>query len=92
VNGYTVASLDNHAAVADVAVYVKAGSRYESYDQRGVTHLLRNCAFFVSKFMIFLISRTYGTSFSLLHTLQGNDKLTTFGISRSMDFIGGFYK
>ncbi len=48
VNGYTVASLENHAAVASVSVYINAGSRFESYEQQGVTHVLRNAAFYVS--------------------------------------------
>lgn len=45
VNGYMVASLENHSTLSSVSVFMRAGSRYESYDKLGVTHLLRKCAF-----------------------------------------------
>jgi len=43
-----VASLENYSHHSNVSVFVKAGSRYETYNQRGLTHLLRNCAFLAS--------------------------------------------
>lgn len=46
-NGVTVASVENHSFLSNVAVFVRAGSRYETYNQTGLTHLLRNCAFLV---------------------------------------------
>ena len=42
-----MASLENYSHYSNVSVFVKAGSRYETYNQRGLTHLLRNCAFLV---------------------------------------------
>ena len=44
----TVASLENNSSCCNVDVLVKAGSRVESYEQRGITHLLRNSAYLVS--------------------------------------------
>ena len=48
VNGFTVASLENYSFLSGISVFMRAGSRYETYDQQGLTHLLRNCAFLVS--------------------------------------------
>ena len=47
-NGITVASLENYSHRSNVSVFVRAGSRYEIYDQMGLTHVLRNCAFLAS--------------------------------------------
>ena len=47
-NGVTVASLETHSFSSTLSVYVRAGSRYETYPQQGLTHLLRNTAFLVS--------------------------------------------
>ena len=47
-NGVTVASVENHSFLSNVSLFVRAGSRYETYSQSGLTHLLRNCAFLVS--------------------------------------------
>ncbi|XP_064405800.1 cytochrome b-c1 complex subunit 2, mitochondrial-like [Halichondria panicea] len=44
-NGVTVASLENHSPLSNISVYVRAGSRFEKYNQLGVTHLLREHAF-----------------------------------------------
>lgn len=40
-NGLTVASIENCSPVSQVAVLVNAGSRFESRQDIGVTHLLR---------------------------------------------------
>lgn len=48
VKGYTVASLENYSTLSNVSVFMRAGSRYETYDTLGLTHLLRRCAFLVS--------------------------------------------
>lgn len=48
-NGVTVASVENNSVNSNVAVLVRAGSRVESYEQRGLTHLMRNSAFLVRK-------------------------------------------
>ncbi len=44
-----MASLENYSSFSNVSVFTRAGSRYETYDEQGLTHLLRNCAFLVSK-------------------------------------------
>ncbi|XP_066545235.1 cytochrome b-c1 complex subunit 2, mitochondrial isoform X2 [Amia ocellicauda] len=40
-NGLVIASLENFSPSSKVGVFVKAGSRYETVDSLGVTHLLR---------------------------------------------------
>ncbi len=44
----TVASVENHSPLSNVSVYVRAGSRFEKYNQLGATHLLRESAYLVS--------------------------------------------
>ena len=46
-NSITVASLESPSVASNVSVFVRAGSRYETYPQTGLTHLLRNSAFLV---------------------------------------------
>lgn len=46
-NGVTVASIENGSFLSNIGVFVRAGSRYETYGQIGLTHLLRSCAFLV---------------------------------------------
>ncbi|XP_011312476.1 cytochrome b-c1 complex subunit 2, mitochondrial isoform X2 [Fopius arisanus] len=43
-NKVTVAALDNNSPVAQVSIIFKAGSRNETYDTQGLTHLLRIAA------------------------------------------------
>jgi len=43
-NGTVVASLENNSPVTRLAVAFNAGSRFESYDNQGVTHCIRNFA------------------------------------------------
>ncbi|XP_051573645.1 cytochrome b-c1 complex subunit 2, mitochondrial-like [Myxocyprinus asiaticus] len=40
-SGLLIASLENYSPVSKVAVFVKAGSRYETAENLGVTHMLR---------------------------------------------------
>lgn len=47
VNGITVASQDTHGPCSTVSVYIRSGARAERYHELGLTHLLRNSAFFV---------------------------------------------
>lgn len=46
-NGVTVASLETHSFSTTLSLYVRAGSRYETYSQQGLSHLLKNAAFLV---------------------------------------------
>eukprot|EP00118_Oscarella_pearsei_P001170 m.6778 g.6778 ORF g.6778 m.6778 type:complete len:473 (+) comp16874_c0_seq1:30-1448(+) len=48
-NGFSVISLETHSSVAKLALYVKAGSRYEAADTTGVSHYLRATAFTATK-------------------------------------------
>lgn len=43
-NGLTVASVENLTPVIRIAAILKAGSRFEKYNNLGVTHALRYCA------------------------------------------------
>lgn len=44
-NGINVASLDNGGGVSRVVVAVQGGSRFESPDQLGLSHIIKNAAF-----------------------------------------------
>ena len=46
-NGVTVASLETHSFSSTLSVYVRAGSRFETYSQQGLSHLLKKAAFLV---------------------------------------------
>uniref|UniRef100_A0A8C7TFF8 Ubiquinol-cytochrome c reductase core protein 2b n=1 Tax=Oncorhynchus mykiss TaxID=8022 RepID=A0A8C7TFF8_ONCMY len=48
-NGLVIASLDNYSPASRIGVFVKAGCRYESPDNQGVTHLLRLAANLTTK-------------------------------------------
>lgn len=43
-SGKVVASVENYSPLSKIAVIVKAGSRYETDDNIGISHCLRNCA------------------------------------------------
>uniref|UniRef100_A0A672FU38 Cytochrome b-c1 complex subunit 2, mitochondrial-like n=1 Tax=Salarias fasciatus TaxID=181472 RepID=A0A672FU38_SALFA len=43
-NGLVIASLENNSPLSSVGVFVKAGSRYETMENQGVTHVLRLAA------------------------------------------------
>lgn len=40
-NGLVIASLENYSPLSSVGVFVKAGSRYETMENQGVSHVLR---------------------------------------------------
>ena len=48
-NGITVASIENHGPVTTLGVVVRAGSRNESYESLGVSHMLRISAGLATK-------------------------------------------
>lgn len=43
-NGLVIASLENYSPLSRVGVFVKAGSRYETLENQGVSHVLRLAA------------------------------------------------
>ncbi|RXG70079.1 cytochrome b-c1 complex subunit 2, mitochondrial [Armadillidium vulgare] len=43
-NGTVVIGYDNNSPMSRAAIFVRSGSRYENYDNRGVSHVLRLCA------------------------------------------------
>ena len=47
-NGVQVASLETHSYSSSLSLYVRAGSRFETYHQQGVAHVLKRAAFLVS--------------------------------------------
>ncbi|CAH1277368.1 cytochrome b-c1 complex subunit 2, mitochondrial-like [Branchiostoma lanceolatum] len=57
-NGMVVASLENNSPVSRVALYIKAGSRYETLQNLGVSHALRLSANLSTKeFSAFRLTR-----------------------------------
>uniref|UniRef100_A0A7N8XMU3 Ubiquinol-cytochrome c reductase core protein 2a n=1 Tax=Mastacembelus armatus TaxID=205130 RepID=A0A7N8XMU3_9TELE len=48
-NGLVIASLENYSPLSSVGVFVKAGSRYESAENQGVSHVLRLAANLTTK-------------------------------------------
>ena len=48
-NGVIVASIENHGPVTSLGVVVKAGSRNESYENSGISHMLRVSAGLATK-------------------------------------------
>lgn len=48
-NGLVVASLENYSPVSSVSVFVKAGSRFETVETQGVSHVLRLAANLTTK-------------------------------------------
>lgn len=40
-SGLVIASLENYSPASKIGVFVKAGCRYETPENQGVTHLLR---------------------------------------------------
>lgn len=43
-SGLVIASLENYSPLSRVGVFVKAGSRYETLENQGVSHVLRLAA------------------------------------------------
>ncbi|XP_004071490.1 cytochrome b-c1 complex subunit 2, mitochondrial [Oryzias latipes] len=48
-NGLVIASIENYSPVSSVGVFVKAGSRYETAENQGVSHVLRLAANLTTK-------------------------------------------
>ncbi|XP_023279055.1 cytochrome b-c1 complex subunit 2, mitochondrial-like [Seriola lalandi dorsalis] len=48
-NGLVIASLENYSPLSSVGVFVKAGSRYETVENQGVSHVLRLAANLTTK-------------------------------------------
>uniref|UniRef100_A0A3Q1BUJ0 Ubiquinol-cytochrome c reductase core protein 2a n=1 Tax=Amphiprion ocellaris TaxID=80972 RepID=A0A3Q1BUJ0_AMPOC len=48
-NGLVVASLENYSPLSSVGVFVKSGSRYETVENQGVSHVLRLAANLTTK-------------------------------------------
>lgn len=48
-NGLVIASLENYSPLSRVGVFVKAGSRYETLENQGVSHMLRLAANLTTK-------------------------------------------
>nr|XP_019957294.1 PREDICTED: cytochrome b-c1 complex subunit 2, mitochondrial-like [Paralichthys olivaceus] len=48
-NGLVIASLENYSPLSSVGVFVKAGSRYETVENQGVSHVLRLAANLTNK-------------------------------------------
>ncbi|XP_019870660.1 cytochrome b-c1 complex subunit 2, mitochondrial [Aethina tumida] len=92
-NKTVVVSADNESAITRISIIVRAGSRNETADNLGVTHLLRNCAGLstknVSQFLITRNIQQVGASLTatsdretISYTLEGTksavDKVLPF--------------
>ncbi|XP_028267515.1 ubiquinol-cytochrome c reductase core protein 2a [Parambassis ranga] len=68
-NGLVIASLENYSPVSNIGVFVKAGSRYETVENQGVTHVLRLASNLTTKgasaFKICRSLETMGASLSV---------------------------
>lgn len=51
-SGLVIASLENYSPTSKIGVFIKAGCRYETPDNQGVTHLLRLASSLVRFFML----------------------------------------
>ncbi|KFM77787.1 Cytochrome b-c1 complex subunit 2, mitochondrial, partial [Stegodyphus mimosarum] len=80
-SGITIASIENYNPISQVSLVFKAGSRYETAQNLGVSHLLRNCAtlstknhtgFFITRSLELLGAKleVTATREHLIYTLQ----------------------
>lgn len=73
-NGVVVASIENNLPVTKIGVFLRAGSRYESSDNLGITHVLRNAVGLSTKTStIFGITRNLDYHGSLLNASTTRD-------------------
>lgn len=49
-SGLVIASLENYSPASKIGVFIKAGCRYETPENQGVTHLLRLASGLVCNF------------------------------------------
>jgi ubiquinol-cytochrome c reductase core subunit 2 len=97
-NGVTVASVETHSYASTVSVYVRAGSRFETYPQQGLAHLLKNAAFLTaggrSAFRVAREIDNVGGSLCAAHTrehlvyraqlLRGNEDLAVDVLTKAV--------
>lgn len=55
-NGLVIASLENYSPLSRVGVFVKAGSRYETLENQGVSHVLRLAANLVTNVYLIILA------------------------------------
>lgn len=73
-NGILVASVENYSPISRIGVYLRAGSRYETSDNLGITHTLRNAAGLTTKSSsIFGITRNIDYNGGLLTATTTRD-------------------
>jgi ubiquinol-cytochrome c reductase core subunit 2 len=92
-NGVTVASVENHGPVASLGVVVKAGARNETYENAGVSHMLRICAGLATKnHSAFNITRNLQQAGSGLVSTQGREHtLYSIQVTRDNSDLAGEY-
>lgn len=84
-NGITVASIENHGPVTTLGVVVRAGSRNESYESLGVSHMLRISAGLATKnHSYFGITRNLQQAGTGLVCTQGREH-TLYSIQTTRD-------
>ncbi|XP_076020747.1 ubiquinol-cytochrome c reductase core protein 2a [Genypterus blacodes] len=93
-NGLVVASLENYSPLSSVGLFVKAGSRYETLENQGVSHVLRLAANLTTKrasaFKICRGMETVGGSLSVTSTRETmvyNVECTRDHIDDVLDFL-----
>lgn len=93
-----IASLENYSPISKIGVFVKAGSRYETPDNVGLTHVLRLAGNLVrladnlASSSIELIARTGpDCQFHLLNRPQREPLLSgSVGVSRLWEALSGW--
>ncbi|XP_051878529.1 cytochrome b-c1 complex subunit 2, mitochondrial [Pristis pectinata] len=86
-NGLVIASLENYSPISKIGVFIKAGSRYESASNLGITHALRLAANLttkgVSSFRITRGIETIGGSLSVTSTREN----MTYTVECMRDYV-----
>ncbi|NP_001165809.1 cytochrome b-c1 complex subunit 2, mitochondrial [Nasonia vitripennis] len=69
-NKVTIAAIDNNSPVTQVSIIFKAGSRNETYDTQGISHMLRICTG---------LTTSHSTAFGITRNIQqlGGDLTTS---------------
>lgn len=102
-SGLLVASQENYAPVSKIGVFVKAGSRYETAENLGVTHVLRLAANLVCSellqiyiiiqqceviFRCYVIYECISVIINLFCVFQATKGASAFKICRGLEAVG----
>ena len=88
-NGLVVASMENNSPVFRVAAVVQAGAKYEPYESRGVTTLLRVFSNLVTSFIV-LPGRFWTCRVRFLS--QSTKYVSRLGLTKNLERLGANFK